>query len=133
MLLQRCEVYTVREFLNKEAIEEMNKFDRMLGHLKRNKKKYMALVTIIALTMDLSCINSFANGYEAIDRAGMEILTLVRKVGYWLCIILCAKDVIKKSMKGHMDSLGTIVTMYGITFGTLYFLPWLFDLIQQIF
>ena len=63
----------------------------------------------------------------------MQILTLVRQVGYWLCIILCAKDVVKKSMKGNMDSIGTVVTMYGMTFGTLYFLPWLFDLIKQVF
>ena len=132
MLLKKYKVesYTVHEFLNRE---ELINLDRTIEHIKANKKKYMLLVTIIALTIDLSTITSFAMDTTAIDKAGMQILELIRKVGYWIGIILCSKDVIKHCMRGHLDSIGTIVAMYGLGFGVLYFLPWLFDLIKGLF
>ena len=132
MLLKKYKVesYTVHEFLNRE---ELINLDRTIEHIKANKKKYMLLVTIIALTIDLSTITSFAMDTTAIDKAGMQILELIRKVGYWIGIILCSKDVIKHCMRGHLESIGTIVAMYGLGFGVLYFLPCLFDLIKGLF
>ena len=95
----------------------------------------MALVTIIALTVDLTTISSFAlaPGLNAIDAAGAKILELIRRVGYWVGIILCSKDVIKHVSRGHMEDIGGLVALYGLGYGILYFLPWLFDLIKSIF
>ena len=119
MLLKKYKVesYTVHEFLNRE---ELINLDRTIEHIKANKKKYMLLVTIIALTIDLSTITSFAMDTTAIDKAGMQILELIRKVGYWIGIILCSKDVIKHCMRGHLESIGTIVAMYGLGFYIFY-------------
>ena len=117
-----------------ETVEDLTLLDKAIGHLKRNRSKYMLLVTIIALTIDLTTIPIFANpGMTEIDKAGQTILNLIRRVGYWIAIILCSKDVIKQCMRGHMESVGSIVAMYGLSFGILYFLPWLFDLIKSIF
>lgn len=128
----RIESYTIHEFLNREEISYLN---RTIDHIKSNKKKYMLLVIIIALTVDLSKISSFAltPGVQAIDAAGQKILDLIRRVGYWIAIILCSKDVLKHCMRGHVESIGSIIAMYGLSFGVLYFLPWLFDLIKNIF
>ena len=134
MLIKKYKVksYTVQEFLNRE---EVSYLDKVIDHIKRNKKKYMLLVTIIALTIDLSTITSFAltPGVAAIDAAGQKILDLIRRVGYWIAIILCSKDVLKHCMRGHVESIGSVIAMYGLSFGVLYFLPWLFDLIKSIF
>ena len=132
MLLRRYEVYTVQEFLNKEDISRL---DKAIDHIKRNKRKYRLLVTIMALTINLSTVSSFAlaPGTEAINVAGEKILGLIRDVGYWVAIILCSKDVLKHLMRGHMESIGSIIAIYGLSFGVLYFLPWLFDLIKSIF
>ena len=132
MLIKKYEVYTVQEFLNKEDISYL---DKAIDHLKRNKRKYRLLVTIIALTINLSTVSSFAlaPGTEAINVAGEKILGLIRDVGYWVAIILCSKDVLKHLMRGHMESIGSIIAIYGLSFGVLYFLPWLFDLIKSIF
>ena len=134
MLIKKYKVesYTVQEFLNREDISYL---DKVIDHIKRNKKKYMLLVTIIALTIDLSTITSFAltPGVQAIDAAGQKILDLIRRVGYWIAIILCSKDVLKHCMRGHVESIGSVIAMYGLSFGVLYFLPWLFDLIKSIF
>lgn len=134
MLLKKYKVesYTIQEFLNKDNLSNL---DRAIEHIKRNKKKYMALVTIIALTVNLSTVTSFANtvGLESIDKAGQTILDLIRKVGYWVGIVLCAKDILKNLMRGHLEETGSVIAIYGVSFGVLYFLPWLFDLIQSIF
>lgn len=134
MLIKKYKVesYTIREFLNMEHVSYL---DKVIDHIKRNKKKYMLLVTIIALTIDLSTITSFAltPGVAAIDAAGQKILDLIRRVGYWVAIILCSKDVLKHCMRGHVESIGSVIAMYGLSFGVLYFLPWLFDLIKSIF
>jgi hypothetical protein len=134
MLIKKYKVksYTVQEFLNREDVSYL---DKLIDHIKRNKKKYMLLVTIIALTIDLSKFSSFAltPGVEAIDAAGQKILDLIRRVGYWIAIILCSKDVLKHSMRCHIESIGSVIAMYGLSFGVLYFLPWLFDLIKSIF
>ena len=134
MLIKKYKVesYTVQEFLNREDISYL---DKVIDHIKRNKKKHMLLVTIIALTIDLSTITSFAltPGVQAIDAAGQKILDLIRRVGYWIAIILCSKDVLKHCMRGHVESIGSVIAMYGLSFGVLYFLPWLFDLIKSIF
>ena len=138
MLLNRCKVesYTFTEYRlmqNKELMKDLSILDKSISHIKRNKKKYIVLVLLVSLTVDLSTIISFAVDTTAIDKAGNEILLLIRKVGYWVGIILCSKDVIKYCMRGHLESIGTIVAMYGMGFGVLYFLPWLFDLIKGLF
>jgi len=107
--------------------------DKSIEHIKNNKEKYITLVILIALTVNLSTVNAFAAapGTAAIDAAGQKILDLVRKVGYWIGVILCSKDVLKHCMRGHMDSIGGVIAMYGMGFGALYFLPWLFDIIKS--
>ena len=72
MLLKKYEVYSISEFLNKDEISDISFLDKAIEHIKRNKKKYMLLVTIIALTIDLSKFSSFAlaPGVAAIDAAG---------------------------------------------------------------
>ncbi|MBC5996459.1 hypothetical protein EAI30_16530 [Romboutsia ilealis] len=138
--INEVKIYTFEEFRaiqeNKQSVllnDELSYLDAVIGHIERNKRKYMTLVLIIALTVDLSTVTSFAMDTTAIDKAGMQILELIRKVGYWIGIILCSKDVIKHCMRGHLDSVGSIVAMYGLGFGVLYFLPWLFDLIKGLF
>lgn len=135
MLLKKYEVYSISEFLNKDEISDISFLDKAIEHIKRNKKKYMCLVIIIALTVDLTSFTSFATdpGLAAIDAAGQKILGLIRRVGYWIAIILCSKDVLKHCMRGHVESIGSVIAMYGLSFGVLYFLPWLFDLIKSIF
>ena len=123
MLLKKYEVYSISEFLNKDEISDISFLDKAIEHIKRNKKKYMLLVTIIALTIDLSKFSSFAlaPGVAAIDAAGQKILDLIRRVGYWIAIILCSKDVLKHCMRGHVESIGSVIAMYGLSFGVLYF------------
>ncbi|WP_270943158.1 hypothetical protein [Romboutsia lituseburensis] len=126
--------YTVNEHLKLDIDNKFLKYlDKSIKHIRKNKLMYARLVLLIALTIDLSTLNVFADNLNAIDKAGNEILNIIRKVGYWVGIILCSKDIIKHCMRGHIESIGTVIAMYGMGFGALYFLPWLFDLIKGIF
>ena len=109
--------------------------DKAIEHLKRNKKMYFRLVVSIALMIHCGAIDASAltPNLTDIDKVGEQLLALMRKIGYWIFMILCGKDVIAKCMQGRRQEIGSVVALYLISFGTLYFLPWAFDLIQQLF
>lgn len=68
-----------------------------------------------------------------VDKAGIMILEIVRRVGYWACIILALMDIIKSLMEGSTKDIWKTIAKYTVAFATLYILPWLFDLIAAIF
>ena len=136
MLLKKYEVYTISEFMNREIIEELNTIDRAIEHLKKHKEKYMLAVVLIAITIDSATLQVFADDatlWNSLDKVGGKLLGLMRGFGYWIGVILCSKDVIKHSMRGHLDSIGTVIAMWAVAFGALYFIPWIFDMIKTMF
>lgn len=141
LFIKKEEIISIPEFVKsceierELALEDINLslIEKTINHLKKNKAKYMLLIYIIAMTVDLSGITVLAADTASIDKAGMEILNLIRKVGYWVGIISCTKDVVKEGMRGHSENIGSIVIMYLLGFGVLYFLPWAFDLIKGLF
>lgn len=68
-----------------------------------------------------------------IDKAGLLILGIVRRIGYWACIILALMDIVKSLMEGSTKDIWKTIAKYTVAFATLYLLPWLFDLIASIF
>ena len=69
------------------------------------------------------------NNYIYTCSSTCELIYIISKALNWEC----SKDVLKHCMRGHMESIGSVIAMYGLSFGVLYFLPWLFDLIKSIF
>lgn len=141
LFIKKEEIISVPEFLESCEIERkltlenlnLSLIEKNINHLKKNKSKYILLIYIIAITIDLSSFTTFAADTSSIDKVGMEMLNLIRKVGYWVGIIACMKDVVKESMRGRAENIGSIVMMYLLGFGVLYFLPWAFDLIKGLF
>lgn len=141
LFIKKEDIISIPEFLQSCELErqlalqelDLTLIDKAIKHLKRNKYKYMLLVLLIATTIDLSSIQVFAVDTASIDKAGLQILNLIRKVAYWVAIICCAKDVVKLSMRGQLENIGSVVMMYLMGFGVLYFLPWAFDLIKGLF
>jgi len=79
------------------------------------------------------CCSGIVMADPKIDKAGNTILALCRNLGYWLCIIMCTLEVLRNLMQGDTRGIARIISKYAMGFGTLYFLPWLFDLIKSIF
>lgn len=68
-----------------------------------------------------------------VDLAGGTFLTIIQRFGYWICLILCAIEIIRSLMQGDTKSIGKSVFKYILAFATFFFLPWIFDLIKGIF
>lgn len=68
-----------------------------------------------------------------IDSAGMMFLGIMRTLGYWLCIIFCIVEILKKLMEGNTKDMGNIVIKYLLVFAILYVLPQGMDLIKALF
>lgn len=117
---------SVQEFLHKDELEQIS--------FKINKNKNLRKVIVFSMASLMYCKEVFAAApNEKIDKAGMVILGLCRKFGYWACIAMCALEIIKSLLSGDTKSISKIISKYAVGFGALYFLPWLFDLIASIF
>ncbi len=70
---------------------------------------------------------------KRIDTKGLEILGLIQVVGYWAAIIFAAIDIVKSIKKQDIAGVIAIAAKYAITFGLLYALPAIFDMIKVLF
>ena len=64
MLLKKYEVetYTFSEYRNLVTMKNLNKFDRVIAHIKKNKTMYLKLVILLAITIDRSSLTVLASG-----------------------------------------------------------------------
>lgn len=68
-----------------------------------------------------------------VDAAGWKILNIARSIGYWICIVMCTVEIIKCVMEGDTKNISKIMMRYCLAFAALYFMPWMLDLIKDIF
>lgn len=74
------------------------------------------------------------NVYAAnIDVAGAKILGICRNVGYWMCLVMASVEIIKSLMQGNTKGVSSIIIKYGLGYGSLFIMPWIFDLIKSLF
>ena len=114
----RTQTFTFNEFREMELYKEIKKVDKLLEHLKRNKKAYTTLVMALAFVFFKGYISpSLAiNPDEAISKIntiGNQLLKLVRVIG-------CNHNVM------------AIVSRGLIIMAVLYFLPELFSMIESL-
>lgn len=137
MLLKKykIETYTFQEYFNKDIYEKIKLADKMIEHIKRNKKHYKRLIFLVALLLINDTNLVFANdmNLSAIDTLGNKMLEVVRVVGYWYSIIMCCVESIKSAMAGTTNNITSIIFKYSMLFGTFYFVPAIFDMIKSAF
>jgi len=78
---------------------------------------------VLAKNADLSKLNS----------GGATVLNLVQGVGYWIAIVMASYEIIKNLMQGDSKSTGKTIMKYSLGYGSLFLLPWIFDLVKGIF
>ena len=54
MLLNKykVETYTFSEYRNLVNMENLNKLDKVIAHIKKNKRMYLKLIILLAMTID---------------------------------------------------------------------------------
>lgn len=96
-------------------------------------KRLRAMATFVTGTF-LYCEKAMAAAdLSKLDNGGMLLLEVVRRFGYWVCIIMCITEIIRTLMRGDYEGIGKIVMKYSLAFASFYFLPYLFDIIKGIF
>jgi hypothetical protein len=131
---------TLREKAALKEIEQtgVDEFlaNRILANIELKKIFIFSLAGLMSTQKALAAPKSTESTKVAlnkVDVAGGTILAVVRSIGYWICIIMCVVEILRCLGQGDTKQIGKIILKYLIAFGACYLLPWLFDLIRDIF
>lgn len=131
-----CVVYSntkVKNFKQKQRNKYNQNIELVAKYINQNNKLKKQVVFVLASLFYFQDIVQASADLSKIDRAGNTFLGITRKIGYWVCIVGCAIDIIKNLMQGDTKIVGKIMMKYGLGFASLYFFPWVLDLIKGIF
>lgn len=115
--------------------KELRSLDKWAGKVKvNNPRLYTTLVCCIGLLNFSS--NAFADitdAYARLDRGGYLALGILKKIGFWLCIICCFVEILKSFLNNDARDVWKIFFKYISVFLVLYSLPVVFRFIAELF
>ena len=121
---------TISEFMD---YTEKSKLERCLY----NKKFQKLVITSLALILMFTSVQANAADLNTsgIDKLGNTFLILLQKGGYWICLVMGVKDIIRQLMKGgdNIGDVGKVIVRYVLAFASLHMLPYFFDLAAECF
>ena len=136
MLLRRYEVqtYTFAEYRNIVTMEDLNKFDKVIAHIKKNKKMYIKLVILLAITIDRSSLTTLAlsgsleSSLNIISTKLVGMLVAFAKVG---CMGMGLKAMVVTLLNGgNMKEASIEGIQYWIGYIFLQLYPYLYDIAE---
>lgn len=145
MLLVREKTYSISEFVGYLNDKELDKLDRevKLGLKKMNVniEKYLynpktskLLITLVASMMHYApAFADASNAVVKIRNAGDMLFGICREASYSICIVMCCIDILSALLRKDTKAVSKIIAIYIMSFAGLYFLPWIFDMIREIF
>ncbi|RXM79559.1 hypothetical protein DP144_01755 [Clostridium tetani] len=132
-----CFIYSnakVEKFKRKQKIKYNSNLELLAKHINQDSKlKRQTIFILGSLLYVQEVVNAATDTFGKIDKAGSTILGIVRKIGYWICIVGCILDIIKALMQGDTRNVAKIMMKYALAFSALYVFPWILDLIKSIF
>lgn len=99
---------------------------------KLDKPKFL-LIVIVSIILIFYTSFSFAGDLTKIDNAGNKILTIFRRIGFWIILIKCIQELVTCAMNGATKNIGGIITKYIMIYGAFFFVPWALRLVEGIF
>lgn len=113
------------KFIHEDDID-LNTLDKIIGHLKCNKKQYIRLVYLVAIGFNLFGIPVFAGGYNDLT---LEFFGYIKMACKAIMLIGLPVELIKCISGGTLDQIGRVSIKY-IAFGLIIrFLP---DIVSKI-
>lgn len=131
-----CVIYSntkVENFKNKQKAKYNSNMELVAKHINADSKLKKQAIFVLGSLFYVQDAVSATGDLGKIDKAGNTILGIVRKTGYWICIVGCIIDIIKSLMQGDTKSIAKIMMKYALAFAALYIFPWMLDLIKAIF
>ena len=144
--LNRTKVMSIPEFLQECERERLEKqynltnLDKIIGHIKRNKRLYRRLVFNVALTcllmnIDLSIAYASAvnvdDAIRKIEDITDQLLKLAQVVGSSVNLVFVFKNVVGEIFRGNGNISKPVLNYIWIQL-VLFFLPTLGDIISSI-
>lgn len=144
--LNRTKVMSIPEFLQECERERLEKqynltnLDKVIGHIKRNKRLYRRLVFNVALTcllmnIDLSITYASAvnvdDAIRKIEEITDQLLKLAQVVGSSVNLVFVFKNVVGEIFRGNGNISKPVLNYIWIQL-VLFFLPTLGDIISSI-
>lgn len=133
--MQVCVIYsnpTVSRFKDTQKEKYNKDLELVSKRINVNSRlKKMVVFTLGSLLYLEDAV--YASDFSKIDTGGNKILEITRHIGYWACLIGCTIEIIRSMMQGDSKSIGKTIAKYAVSYGALYLLPWILDLIKSIF
>ena len=144
--LNKTKVMSIPEFLQECERERLEKqynltnLDKIIGHIKRNKRLYRRLVFNVALTcllmnIDLSIAYASAvnvdDAIRKIEEITDQLLKLAQVVGSSVNLVFVFKNVVGEIFRGNGNISKPVLNYIWIQL-VLFFLPTLGDIISSI-
>lgn len=94
--------------------------------------KFKTILLALVLVF-LSTSICFAAGMDNLDTKGNEVLFMIRKIGFWIILFKAICDIIQEALRGDLHAVGKTVLNYVILYGSLFFLPYAFRVVEGLF
>lgn len=122
------------DYLTDKELAEYRKLDREVGIMMKNPKTRKLLVTLTACLLHCSVVFAdVATATKKMNEVGGVVFGLCQTASYWLCLISCGIEIARCIATGDSKSIAKVIPKYILGFGGIYFLPFIFDLIKDIF
>ena len=123
----RKRTYTFSEY---KELQELNKIDRILGEIKKNKKMYSKLVLTLALVLNNHEV--YAVGLESnLGGVATELISMILIFGRYGCLGMGIKAMIENMLQGaNIKEATSEGLQYFIFFIVLNLYPTLFSMIK---
>lgn len=118
---------TVQEHIQLSKDVDFKGLDKIIGHLKRNKKIYTKLIFMTAFIIPSSTIEAYAVGGTI--GICLEIYEYIKEAVYGICLLGAASEGIKCVLSGTVEQLGRIATKYTFFALMIKFLPNALDIV----
>lgn len=111
---------------------------------KRNNKTFIYDKKLIAkiatgISICLISINTYAKDLDTtklktkINITGNKLIDVVQFLIYWMTLLCALIDIAKSVKKQDLAGVGAIVVKYGAMMGSGYAMPWIWDMIKDLF
>lgn len=136
-------IMSIPQFLSYERgeftitqIKEINKADSFIGDLMNDKRISKVLIfTTACLNIANKVLASTEDALNKVDKVGAEFLSIIQRVGFWVCVIGCILEILIAVFKkgGGKNEILSLIFKWLIIFASFYFLPATFRFIAAAF